>query len=197
MDIKHDLYKLVVARQIAAAGLLVSAVIHFVLTPEHLRESLLLGLGFVGVAVLQLLLGSIFLLRPAPLLWPGAVILTVFSLTVYVISRSVGLPFGHEHGPEAIELIDMIAKGAELTALGGLAMSIIVGRTTGLLHQPAHGYRFLFELIGLGILAALLAIRLGSYLSPLEDHHDHGGGAPPMLIADQKSGKELVHGYPN
>jgi hypothetical protein len=193
MHIKHDLHKLVVARQIAAAGLIVSGLIHLALTSEHLPASPILGVVFWGVALLQLLLGNILLLWPTPSLWLGAVILIVFSLTMSVIARVAGLPLGYEHGLEAIELIEVVAKASELIALGGLAMSIVIRQTMMMLQPASRSYRLLFELVGLGIFAALLVIGLGSHVAPQQEDDDHPGAQVPIRIVNAIHDKELVH----
>src|SRR4051812_17735743 len=75
------------ARYPLLAGLAVSGVVHAMLTPEHLHEAPILGLGFGSVAILQLVLACIFLSRPATSLWPASLVLTVFSLAMYIVSR--------------------------------------------------------------------------------------------------------------
>ena len=172
------------ARRVVAGALLVSGVVHGVLAPEHLRESRLLGIGFVAVAMLQLVLGMVFLRRPAPPLWAAATILVVFSLTVYLISRTVGLPFGHEHEPEAVGALDLVSKSAELVALGGLLASMHTTtrawrRGPSLRLAPYSRYVSLLALVGIGVILALLAIRVGSYLTPHEEEHEGSSSGRP------------------
>jgi hypothetical protein len=157
-------------RAIIIVALLLSGLIHFALFPEHLREAPLLGLGFVVVATCQVALAIVFLRRPAPSLWPGAVILTVFSLTVYVISRSIGLAFAGDHRHESIAAIDLVCKGAELLAVVGLLLSIHTttrdwptGRSIRM--APYNRYAYLIALVLTGAVAALYLSHSGSHFS--------------------------------
>lgn len=149
---------------IVVAGLLVSGLVHFALTPHHLQDSLVLGAGFLGVALLECAAAVVFALRPAPRLWPSTVGLIMFSLTMYAMSRAAELPFGH--APEAVAMIDLICKGAELLALGGLLACIHTttrdwprGRSPRL--APASRYAYLVALVTLGAVAALMVIHFG------------------------------------
>ncbi len=172
---------------VVVVGLLVSGAIHLFLTPHHLSEDIFLGLGFVSVGAAQVLLGLACLRRPNPVFWHVGVMLTVFSLSVYASSRTLGLPFGHTHEPEAIGALDVIAKGAELATLGGLAMLMI-----GSVHGPAtrftqvsrSSYHLLIELIVLGIFAAFVVVRLGAAILPQEEPDHHSGSfRQPRTIA--------------
>lgn len=111
-------------RAIIIVALLLSSVIHFALTPEHLRQVPLHVLGFLVVATCQAALAIVFVRRPPPTLWPVAVILTVFSLTVYILSRTIGLAFEGVHRHESVAAIDLVCKGAELLAVVGLLLNI-------------------------------------------------------------------------
>lgn len=147
-------------RALVVAALLTSSLIHITLTPEHLWEAPLLGLGFVVVGSCQAALASVFARRPAPILWPAAVILTVFSATAYVLSRTVGLPFEGDHRHASIAAIDLVCKGAEVLAAVGLLLSIHTttqGWPTGrsLRMAPSTRYAYLLALVLAGAVAAL------------------------------------------
>jgi hypothetical protein len=173
------------AQRIAAAGLILSGLVHLALTPDHLREAPILGLGFFGVAILQLALGGIFTRRRSPGLWPAALLLTIFSLTVYLISRTSGLPFGHEQGPEAISPIDLISKVAELVT--GTALLVSIHTTTrpwprgrSLRLAPFNRYAYLLVLVCMGVVFALIALDTGTHLAPHGEEHSHGAARSPV-----------------
>ena len=163
-----DVAQILVARQLVVAGLLISGLIHVALLPEHLSDALLLGIGFLAVGAAQCAFGAIFLLRPAPQLWHASLILLAFSLTAYVLSRTLGLPFGHDHGSEAVGVIDVVAKSSELVALSGLLASIHAttrnwprGRSLRL--APFNRYAYLLALMLMGVIAALLIVHSGGH----------------------------------
>ncbi len=173
---------LLVARNLVVAGLLISALIHVAITPEHLRDAPLLGIGFLAVAALQCAFGVIFARRPAPHLWTAALVLLVFSLATYVISRTLGLPCAHDHSSEAIGVIDVVAKGGELVALGGLLASIHVttrnwprGRSVRL--APFNRYAYLLALLLMGVIAALLLVHTGGHHALRDQRRDDSGQA--------------------
>ena len=213
---RADSAPLLVARQLVVAGLLISALIHVALAPEHLRHAPLLGIGFLAVAALQCAFGVIFSRRPgdsrrlkypgataetprtprtnkngklgivagsltwdtffgasppASHLWSTALVLLAFSLTTYVISRTLGLPFDHDHPSESMLVIDVVANGSELVALGGLLASIHIttrnwprGRSVRL--APFNRYAYLLALMLMGVIAALLLVHTGGHHSP-------------------------------
>ena len=159
---------MLVTWQLVVAGLLSSGLIHIALVPEHLRDAPLLGLGFLAVGALQCAFAVIFFLRPAPHLWHAALILLAFSLTTYALSRTLGLPFDHDHASEAIAVIDVVAKGSELVALSGLLASVHAttrdwprGRSPRL--APFNRYAYLLALMLMGVIAALLLVHTGGH----------------------------------
>ena len=165
---RADVTEILIARRLVVVGLLTSGLIHIALTPEHLLDAPLLGLGFLAVGALQCAFAVIFFLRPAPHLWPTCLILLAFSLSAYVLSLTLGLPFGHDHRPEAIAVIDVMAKGSELVALSGLLASIHATTRDwprGLSPRlaPFNRYAFLLALLLMSVIAALLLVHTGGH----------------------------------
>src|ERR671910_1856142 len=104
-----------------AMGLLVacafSAGVHIALAPEHLGESALLGLGFLGSAALLLALGLGIYARPESFRLPPLIaFLSAALIAAYVASRTVGLPVLHP-APEAVDPVGVITKGVEVVAV--------------------------------------------------------------------------------
>jgi hypothetical protein len=84
-----------VVRLALAAVLLTAGAIHLLLTPEHLAEATLLGLGFLAAGLAQLALAALIVLRPpGDLVLTAAVTVTVALVALYVYAVLVGLPFG-------------------------------------------------------------------------------------------------------
>jgi hypothetical protein len=105
------LLPLAVVSSTAAAG------VHAAVAPEHARESLLFGLFFWGSALLQLLwAGAVSVNGSRRLLVLGAVgNLAVVAL--WVVTRTLGLPFGLLPEPEAVGPWDVACAGWELVVV--------------------------------------------------------------------------------
>ena len=62
---RADVTEILIARRLVVVGLLTSGPIHVALTPEHLLDAPLLGLGFLAVGALQCAFAVIFFLARA------------------------------------------------------------------------------------------------------------------------------------
>ena len=122
-------------RVILAGALFASGWIHLALTPEHLAESTILGLGFLLAGVAQLALAGLILARPSDLAYYAVIALSVALIVLYAFAVLKGLPFGgtHDHGNglilgagEPIDLEGAITKLAELFSVA--AAFVLVGR---------------------------------------------------------------------
>jgi hypothetical protein len=115
-----------------AALLAVAAVIHLLLTPEHLGESPLLGLGFLAAGLAQLALAAVLVLhrlrRVDDLVLAAVVAVDVALVALYAYAVLVGLPFGgggEEHAAglvlgagEPVDQWGFVDLLAELGAVG-------------------------------------------------------------------------------
>jgi hypothetical protein len=108
----------------AAAG---AGVIHLAFAPEHLREYLPLGLGFLVAGVLQIAWGAAIATRESRrLLLLGGAFSLVF-VAVYVMSRTTGLPLGPDaFEPEGVGAADLLCCALEVPV--GLAALVLAGR---------------------------------------------------------------------
>jgi hypothetical protein len=86
---------------VAAACSLVAAVTHLWVVPEHLEEWWPAALFFVVLAVAQLALSGLLLLRPTTALLGSAVVGTLGLVAFYVLTRTVDLPLLPNHGAHA------------------------------------------------------------------------------------------------
>lgn len=113
-----------------AAVTFVAAWMHLVLTPEHLAESTLLGLGFLGAGLLQLGLAAIIVQRHSERALSVLVAVDVALLAIWAYAVLVGLPLGgggpgHDGGAtglvighgEPVDLAAAVTKVAEVTSL--------------------------------------------------------------------------------
>jgi hypothetical protein len=94
-----------------------SAGTHIALAPEHLSESVSLGLGFLLAAALLLVLGLAIFIRPGSLALALLIaLLSAALIAAYVASRTAGLPV-LDPEPEEVDRIGVITKAVELVAL--------------------------------------------------------------------------------
>src|SRR5579859_991052 len=122
-------------RMLLAGALFVTGWIHIALVPEHLAESMILGLGFLIAGVAQLALAAAISLRPSAVAYYAVVALNAALIVLYTIAAVKGLPFGidHQHSGglvvgsgEPIDLPGALSKAAELV---GMALAFgLVGR---------------------------------------------------------------------
>jgi FtsP/CotA-like multicopper oxidase with cupredoxin domain len=124
----------------AALLTLGAAIIHASVVSDHLQEYLSFGLFFVGVAVAQVVLAGAIVLWPGRKLFAWATVGTLAVVALYVVSRSVGLPFGPSEKLEGFRLADP------------LGMLLVVATANG---QLAGLVTTLLELVTLPVFALL------------------------------------------
>jgi hypothetical protein len=121
-----------------AGALFIAGWIHLALTPEHLGESTVLGVGFLVSGLAQLSLAGVIAVRPSDLAYYAVVGLSVALVVLYGIAVFKGLPFGGEHdhasglilgSGEPVDVEGAVSKLAELVSLG--AAFVLVGRRPG------------------------------------------------------------------
>ena len=156
-------------RVLAPAGLVASGMIHLVLTPEHLMASRPLGAGFAAVALLQLGLGVLLMVKPSRYVRASALVILVFSLAVYATVHAADLPLAHGHAGRPM-LIELICKGAEVVAVGSLVLGKAYEGQAA--RQGTRRPTNMAALIMAGILTAVIASYAGSSLIP-QDNHEH------------------------
>jgi hypothetical protein len=86
-----------------AGVLAIAGVIHLLLTPDHLAESTLFGLGFATSAGAQFGLAAVVLLRPERWVYAAIIAVSVVLMGLYAYNVMVGLPL---HAGAAAEVAD-------------------------------------------------------------------------------------------
>ena len=104
------------AFSVGAAG------IHFAVVFEHFAEYTLYGVFFLVISWAQMIWPAVLLWRPSRVwLWLG-IAGNAVVMTVYVASRTVGLPFGPDvHHAEPVGALDMVSCVLEFGLLAGCA----------------------------------------------------------------------------
>lgn len=80
------------AQLMLVATLAIAGVVHLALVSEHLRESIALGVGFIGAGLGQVGLAAIILRSPSIAALRIALLLSTFSLAALAAAVTVGLP---------------------------------------------------------------------------------------------------------
>ena len=109
-----------------------AAAIHFSVIGAHLQEWWAFGLFFVAAAWFQAWWAVVFALRPGRAVAAAGGIVNAGIVVVWVVSRSVGLPFGPEAGEaEAVGFADFLTTAFELVLVAGLLpIAVTAGRRT-------------------------------------------------------------------
>ena len=135
-----------------AASLFLAGWIHILLTPEHLGEATVLGLGFLVAGVVQLALAGLALARPRDWVWYSVIAVNAALILVYVYAVLVGLPFMSDHADVgglligSGEPIDLFGASTTVAQIAGLAFAFhqlgepAAGRSQ-MVGVPEHGRR--------------------------------------------------------
>lgn len=146
-----------------------AALVHFAAIGEHFTEYWLFGLFFMGLSLLQMAWAIAVMVRPSrPLLWIGAVG-NALVVGVWILSRTMGLPFGPESGePMGAGFGDGVVTVFEgLVVLGSVFLLIVSTGRRSLRPVTATAATFLLGLLVVAITAlALISVVGGSVLIP-------------------------------
>ena len=104
-------------RHVTAALLLVVAVVHALLVPEHLEEAPYAGVLFLLLTIACVALAGLLLLRDTRGAWAATGLVCLLALAAYVVSRTVGLPQLDDDIGNWGELLSVPALVAEVLAL--------------------------------------------------------------------------------
>lgn len=120
------------ALTVAVASLLGAEALHAAAYVEHRSVWVWAGAFFAAVCVAEWLSAWALLTRPGGTraAW-WAIVLSLATVSVWITSRTVGLPFGPEaSSPEPLGWADSICAGLEMSTAVAAAR-LIRGRTTG------------------------------------------------------------------
>ena len=112
-----------------------AAAIHFAVVFEHFAEYTLYGVFFLVISWAQLIWPAVLLWRPSRLWLSLGLAGNAIIIVVYVLSRTVGLPFGPDlHSPESVGALDVVSCVLEFGAdrrLRGAAVAAVAGGPAG------------------------------------------------------------------
>jgi hypothetical protein len=119
-----------VLRAEVASTLLGAAVIHAAQAPSHLAEWWAAGLTFVALAAAQALLGAAAAVWAGRWVWQLAQVVSLATIGLWALSRTVGLPVGPEAGlPEPVGRADLAAVGLEAVTVLAATLLLWPGAT--------------------------------------------------------------------
>lgn len=81
---------------LAAVLSLAAAAVHFGYAPHHLADDWAHGWFFLVLGALQLAFAPLVVNRPRRWVWIAAIVVNLGAIVTWVVSRTVGLPFGPE-----------------------------------------------------------------------------------------------------
>lgn len=114
-------------RVLLAVLSVVAAGIHGTVFPAHAREAVAIGAFFAAVTLFQLGWAVLVVTRPSRRLLLVGAAANAAIVAVWVVSRSVGVPFGQDAGhPEAIGFADTVTTTYE-AALALVAVYLVRG----------------------------------------------------------------------
>jgi len=181
---------------VLAASLAGAAVIHAAVVPEHLEQWTMAGVFFTLLAAAEALLAALVVLEPTRLVLGSAIAASVVPLMLWVLSRSVGLPFGPTPGvPEPVGLADLACSALEVLALV-LAVGLLIsprGRSGRTLAEHAMWLAVagVLTVTALGIggttLAPVVQLDDGSGASAASHHEGQQPAAPTYLLPGSKA----------
>lgn len=116
-----------VARLALAAVLAAAGFVHLALAPEHLAQSMLLGLGFLAVGIVQVVLAPLLLVDRGGAVLAAAFVVSLGSVLALLAATTVGLPLlghGEVMGPLGpVEAIDDVAAMTGMAEIVGVVLA--------------------------------------------------------------------------
>jgi len=145
---------------VLAATLVGASAIHAAVIPAHLEEWWAAGAFFLVLTMAELAAANAVLVPRDGVRVPAllaAIAVSVVPLAVWLVSRTVGLPFGPEVGePEPVGVADVMACVLELVGLA-IALALVLGRAAA--RRRWTPYRLA---IGLAAVVAVATIGVGA-----------------------------------
>jgi FtsP/CotA-like multicopper oxidase with cupredoxin domain len=102
-----------------------AAAIHLAVAPDHLQEYLPYGIFFLVVGLAQAALAVAMLVRPSRRVFAAVALIAVGCVVIWIISRTVGLPFGPSEKLENIQLADPLTLLLQIATANGQLAGVI------------------------------------------------------------------------
>jgi hypothetical protein len=102
-------------RAVAVATLFGAQVLHAFVMEDHFREWFAAGVFFLAIGVAEGIAGAGLMLYPSRRIARAAVWLSVATVSLWLVSRTIGLPFGPSFALEPVGRIDATSTLFEAT----------------------------------------------------------------------------------
>ena len=157
------------AARCAAIASVGAGLIHFAVMPTHWLQWWAAGLFFAVIAVFQLMWAYFAWSRPRPALLAVGIAVNATVASLWVASRTVGLPFGlHSGGPEAVDAAGICALLLECYIVMGAAWAWMQD------YEPEAVSRLRSALVLLGangVIAGTVCVGVASTFQGHDEHH--------------------------
>lgn len=156
---------------LAAFASIGAGAVHVAVVPNHWQEWPLSGVFFAGLAAFQLIWAVVVIRWPRPTILGIGLIANLGAMTLWVVSRVWGVPFGpHADVPEAVGASGVLTMMLEASVLLGATWSLLPRYRSALL--TTGGYRFAVT----GAALAMLMLMTPGVIEGLEHSHSEAGG---------------------
>lgn len=114
-----------IALRTAAWGLVLAALVHTIVTPAHFRASVLYGVFFTALALVQVSCARSIARHPSRGFVRAVAISSACVIVLWVVSRTTGLPIGPTPWrAEGLSAADEISSAAEALTVWGCWMAL-------------------------------------------------------------------------
>ena len=188
----HQILAIAAAVFAAAGGL-----IHLTVTRQHLDFPIVTaGFAFVGVA--QWVFAFTIMKRPTTVIAVSGAVLHAAIVTVWTLSRTIGLAFvpGAEH-VAAVGVADIVATTFSVAVVGTVAIWRVLSGSSVRVNVPYRGFRTVVAVLAMG--ASFLTVpaiaaphdHSGSHVSAdTAEVHTHEGETPVTNVDHDETGHE-------
>ncbi len=166
-------------RWLAAILSLTAGAVHFGYAPHHLADDWAHGWFFMLIAAYQCLFAVLVVARPRRWLWASAIVVNAGIIATWLVSRTVGLPFG----PEALRSETFSAPDIVSSVIEGFIIIISIvalAFPAALERQSKDRVSLRFAAFAIGTVAVVLGALMltPTYTAAHEAAgHSHGGTA--------------------
>jgi hypothetical protein len=168
-------------RWLAAILSLTAGAIHFGYAPHHLADDWAHGWFFMVIAAYQCLFAVLIVARPRRWVWASAIVVNTGIIATWLVSRTVGLPFG----PEALRSESFSTPDIVSSVIEGviIALSIVALAFPALLQRQSRDRVSLrFAALAIGTIAVVLgALMLTPTYTSAHEAAGHAHGETATL----------------
>lgn len=179
-------------RWVAATALLVGSAIHVVAVGPHAEHWPAAGVFFAVLAVTQTAAAVLLVTQRTNRGLVAAGIVSAGTVLLWLVTRTVGLPFGPGAGvPEEVSTGDLVSTASSLFTLVSLVP--LVGRPAPATLRLTGRFATAFTVVAPLVVAGTLAVAMPS----VEDHHHDHGASTITVPAAQGTAPADHAGHPH